>query len=332
MQGFIDEEESKEIGETVYLYPTVKWNDLQLRDTSSQKQMLVQLHDKGLISSQTLLEEFDMDYDQEIERIREEAINVGPGGQMGGGMPGGDMGGGMPGGMDMGGGMPGGMDMGGGMPGGMPGGDMGGGVPGGMPGGMGGAAAPMGAAAGGMNPPLKVEKRGKGNGPQEQAPPEPQPMLKLTKLEGRMHKMLMNLGLPPEYKMFAQYKVAIAGEQQPYVIDFAIPSIGMGLEADGNIWHDQADSKAHDIQRDQKLSNIGWRILRFNEEAIEERIDAVRDVVIKNIKDSIKQRKSAEDGEMIKVANEISEGDPTKLIYKKVELDNNLGHMYLIGT
>jgi len=32
------------------------------------------------------------------------------------------------------------------------------------------------------------------------------------------------------------------------------------------------------------------------------------------------------------VANEISEGDPTKLIYKKVELDNNLGHMYLIGT
>ena len=72
--------------------------------------------------------------------------------------------------------------------------------------------------------------------------------------------------------------------------------------------------------------------MRFNEEAIEERIDAVRDVVIKNIKDSIKQRKSAKDGEIIKIANEISEGDPAKLIYKKVELDNNLGYMYLIGT
>jgi len=328
MQGFIDEEESKEIGETVYLHPTIKWNDLQLRDTSSQKQMLVQLHDKQLISSQTLLEEFDLDYDQEIERLREEVIQIGPGGQMGGGgMPGGMGmgGGGMPGGMDMGGGMPGGMDMGGGMPGGMPGGDMGGGMP------MGGGAPGMGAAAGGMEPPLKVEKRGKGNGPQEQEP-QPQPMLKLTKLEGRMYKMLMNLGLPPELKTFAQYKVPVAGEQQPYVIDFAIPNIGMGIEADGSIWHDQADSKAHDIQRDQKLSNVGWRILRFNEEAIEERIDAVRDVVIKNIKDSIKQRKSAEDGEMIKIANEISEGDPAKLIYKKVELDDNLGYMYLIGT
>jgi len=226
------------------------------------------------------------------------------------------------------------------MPGGIPGmgGDMGGGMPGGMGGGMGGdmgggMPGGMGAAAGGMNPPLKVEKRGKGKSPQEQAEPVVQPMLKLTKLEGRMYKMLMNMGLPPEYKTFAQYKVAVAGEQQPYVIDFAIPNIGVGIEADGHVWHEQADSKAHDIQRDQKLSNIGWRILRFNEEAIEERIDAVKEVVIKNIKDAIKQRKKAEDGGIIKTANEIIQtADPSNLIYERVDLENNLGYMYLIGT
>ena len=212
------------------------------------------------------------------------------------------------------------------MTGGIPGGDMGG-MPGGMGGGMPGG---MGAAAGS---PLKVEKRGKGKTPHEQAEPEVQPMLKLTKLEGRMYKMLMGLDLPSQYSTFAQYKVAVAGEQQPYVIDFAIPNIGMGLECDGKIWHDQVDSKAHDIQRDQKLSNIGWRILRFNEEAIEEQIDAVRNVVVKNIKEAIKQRKKAQDEGIIKTANEIVQtNDPSKLIYKKVDLENNLGYMYLIGT
>ena len=38
MQGFIDEEESKEIGEPKYLYPDLVWNDLQLRDKTNRIQ------------------------------------------------------------------------------------------------------------------------------------------------------------------------------------------------------------------------------------------------------------------------------------------------------
>ena len=98
MQGFIDEEASKLADKTVYLYPKIKWNDLQLRDKTNKLQMFMQLHDKGLISTETLLNEFDMDYDQEIERIRNQQAVSSPGGPAGAGgaMPGG-AGGGMPG-------------------------------------------------------------------------------------------------------------------------------------------------------------------------------------------------------------------------------------------
>ena len=130
MQGFVDKEKSKEYDKPKFLYPKLKWNDLNLRDNSNKIQILMQGYDKQLISGQTILEELDLDYDTEVRRIREEQALVsqagmfmgGPGamGSMGGPM--GDMGGGM-----MGGPSPtelGGMPMGGGMGG--PMGDMGG--------------------------------------------------------------------------------------------------------------------------------------------------------------------------------------------------------------
>jgi hypothetical protein len=73
MQGFIHEEDTKEAGETVYLYPTIKWNDLNIRDDTQKKQQMIGLHDSGIISTRTLADMFDLDYDQEIERRREEA-------------------------------------------------------------------------------------------------------------------------------------------------------------------------------------------------------------------------------------------------------------------
>ena len=82
MQGFIDEEESKEFGETVYLYPRIKWDDLRLRDNTNQLQMFLQMQQSGLISAQTLLEEFDLDYDLEVERIRNEQVQAMQNGQL----------------------------------------------------------------------------------------------------------------------------------------------------------------------------------------------------------------------------------------------------------
>ncbi len=37
-------------------------------------QILMQLHDKGLISTRTLLGEFELDYDKEVEQIREQCL------------------------------------------------------------------------------------------------------------------------------------------------------------------------------------------------------------------------------------------------------------------
>lgn len=64
-------------GETKYIYPTVKWDDLKLRDNSNQIQIAVQLRGTGDLSAQTVLEMLDVNYDQEVERLRmEQAANT----------------------------------------------------------------------------------------------------------------------------------------------------------------------------------------------------------------------------------------------------------------
>jgi hypothetical protein len=128
------------------MYPRVKWNDLRLRDNTNQMQMFIQLQQSGIISQQTLLEQFDLDYDIEIERIRSEQVNAMQSGQLAGGAGGAGGGlGGLGGLGGMGGGagaMPADLGGAGGMPGGAPGeaGAAGGGMPG-MDMGMGGAQA-----------------------------------------------------------------------------------------------------------------------------------------------------------------------------------------------
>jgi len=301
MQGFVDEEETKEVGETVYLYPTLIWNDLQLRDKTNRIQTLMQMYDKGMVSAQSVLEEMDLDYDSEVEKIREEQLMATANGMVAG-MGGGDAMGGAPMGGGMGGGMP--PDMGGGMEG-MPGGDMGGGMPGGdmgggMPGGMPGGAPPMGAAASGGELPVIGKRGSKRQEEEEQAPP-PQ-MIKLTKLEQKMFKTLSALDTP--HDLFAQYQIKVPGEQRPYAMDFAYPKIGVGVEVDGAIWHEREDFKQRDLQRDQKLANVGWRVLRFNEDAVNENMDAVRDTIIKHMADASKSsKKAAEEGKTIKTAS-----------------------------
>jgi very-short-patch-repair endonuclease len=284
MQGFVDEKETRDAGETVFLYPKLVWNDLQLRDKTNKIQTMMQLYDKGLMSGDTILEELGYDFDVEVEKMRDEQMTASAQGMLPGGEGGGNMGtmgmgsplGGAPGG-EMGG------DMGGPEGGGMgaPGGDMGGGMgaPGApMGGGMGGA---PGAAAASALP--KITKKGKGSD-QEQEPEAPPQMIKFTKLEQKMYKILQGVEAP--HDIFGLFKVDVPGEKQPYVIDFAYPDIGLGIEADGAMWHEQEDRQARDKVRDEKLANMGWRILRVDEDAIDSHLEAVRDQVIQNIKEA----------------------------------------------
>lgn len=126
-------------GQEEVIYPTIKWDDLKLRDNTSKLQTMQAINQAGSLSTQTLLEELDVDYDQEVERLRfEQSANMIStpdanitGGGMGGGYGGGGAGGG--------GGMP---DLGG----------MGGDAAGGATPEMGGEAG-MGGDMGGMAPP-----------------------------------------------------------------------------------------------------------------------------------------------------------------------------------
>lgn len=312
MQGFVDEKKSKELNKTVYLYPTIKWEDLQLRDKSSRLQMLMQLFDKGLISAEYLLDEFDIDYDQEVERRRDEQMSqmAGQGAAgAGGAPPGGPMGGGggPPMGDPMGGAGPPGMDPSGGMAAGGAGGPpMAGGAPmGGAPAGGG-----MGASAGGG----RVYKKGKAPKAQKQddAPHQTPTVIPLTKIEQKVWKLLQNMRVP--YKLYGQFKQPIQGQSQPYVMDFALPELGIDIEADGAIWHEQEGAKERDAARDRKLASYGWRVIRFNEEAINSQLDEVQRVIEQNIKEAAEERfskrKKAFSTEDIKYAMAEAEYEP----------------------
>lgn len=297
MQGFIDEEASKELGQTVWLYPTIKWNDLNLRDKSQLQDKLLALHDKMILSSRTLLESFGFNYDQEIKRLRYEQVAVGPQGGMLGGMQGGGgmMGGGGGGGMGGPGGAMGGPGM---MPGmGGPGGGGGGGMggPGGGAGGMDsmgigpGMMPPTGPMAGGP----KVMKKGKGN---ESAEDQIIPMVpvKLTGPEQDMAEMLVDvasvLRISPQM-IRVQFPVENPTGGKPFPIDFAFPNLKVGVECDGKIWHDNPEQAAHDKERDQLLAMRGWTILRFDDKTIDEAPQAVKSVVSRYLTQAFEKQK-----------------------------------------
>lgn len=287
MQGFIDEDASKDLGDIIYVYPEIKWNDLKIRDDTQRKQQYLGLHDAGILSTQTLSEIFDLDYDQEIERKREEAsIQMSLGGGMQGAM--GGMAGG-PGGMPpmppMGGG-------GGGMPP-MP--PMGGGPAGGGPAGAGGApevpggTPPVAASTMAHGTTGKILKRKtkrsverKQDLQKQQQFAYPAPQVQLTSIERILWRKLFNdtaVNIP--FPKYSQYKVANT-EGQPYVIDFAIPNLKIGIEADGAL-HQLPENKVRDTERDKKLARKGWLILRFNEREIENKTEQVIQTIMKYV-------------------------------------------------
>ena len=115
--------------------------------------------------------------------------------------------------------------------------------------------------------------------------------IRLTKLEQKMYKILNSMEIPEA--LFAQYSVHLPGESQPFSLDFAYPRIGIGIESDGKPFHEQEDFKQRDLQRDQKLAKVGWRILRFREDAIEDQPDMVRDIIYENVKRAQESLKKA---------------------------------------
>lgn len=331
-QGFVDEEvdqrDAEEDGEDEYVYPRIKWHSMHLRDQQQHRTFVLQLYEKGLLSAQTVLETFDFDPDQEIERKRWDAVQMMALGQ---GM--GEMGVQPPGGGGEAGGMGGGF---GGMPS-MPGGEGGGGggLPG-MEGGGGGGAAgsPISApaAGGGAPPAMSTSKVSLATSAQnistDQGPANPtnyggrilkqrtrekldmakQKMYRevsqskedidpstlpgMRDMKGRIvftkpERQLME-GLSEykkngliKYPIVPQYAVKFGSTEYP--IDFALPNLKLGIEADGEVFHSSPKQVSHDKERDMKLTQSGWTILRFKDSEIDKRLERVMSTIVKNI-------------------------------------------------
>ena len=315
-QGFVTKD--PDTGEDEYIVPKIKWHKMHLRDEQQQRTFVMQLYEKGLLSAPTVLEAFEYDPDNEIERKRYDmvqnlALGQSQGGQGApGGMGGGGGGGGMPPMGDMGGGMP-------GAPGGAPGGDMGGGMPGapgGAPGGgMGGAGggAPVVAKASSLSAQtvdpnqfggrvLKRRTRERLQTEQTKVFRQQQSQQRANSPVGKgqqqrdekgriiytkPERMLMEKLIQAQkdglirYRIQPQFRVT-SGEKE-YPLDFAIPQLKLGIEADGEMFHGQPDQEAKDKARDMVLGQQGWTIARFKDYEIEDYPQKVLQTIIQNI-------------------------------------------------
>lgn len=297
MMGFI---EKNEWGEMEYIYPRIKWDIMHLRDQQQMRTFILQLHEKGTISTQTMLKAFDIDYDQEVELLRyERAKGAASGGQqqgeMGAGFGGGG-GGGLPDLGGLGGEGGGGSDLGGGPEmGGAPGGDMGG-APGGDAGGGMGAAASSSVANirefGGKV--LKKRSREKiskfkdsvfrSRQKQDEASGYMRDDKGRIQFTGPERELLRELAASVKrgeirHNLQAQFPVQTSGEE--YTLDFAMPDIKLGIEVDGALFHSTDDQIASDKKRDAKLAQLGWTILRFTDKEVENKSRQVIDSIIK---------------------------------------------------
>ena len=313
-QGFIDEEYDGDDEDEKYIYPKIKWNRMNLRDQQQYRNFVLQLFEKGLLSAQTVLEAFDFDPDNEIEKKRYDALSAlataGPAGAGGmgggfGGAPGGGGGGGGGGG-DLGGLLGAGAPPGGGgeapisaPPGG--GGEMGGGAPAAGP--TASESSRMVVVAQATDPSqyggkiLKPQTREKLDREREkiykkkQTSPDGKGTVRdekgrviFTKCERQLIARLRQYqesGLI-RYQIVPQFRVQY-GSDQEFPIDFAIPNLKIGLEADGEIFHSSPKQVTHDHERDRKLAQLGWTILRFQDKEIEEKIEQVMSTVMKTI-------------------------------------------------
>jgi very-short-patch-repair endonuclease len=75
------------------------------------------------------------------------------------------------------------------------------------------------------------------------------------------------------HKIEAERQEFITVKQQNYFLDFAIycDKANIDVETDGDTWHANPEKAAEDRLRDNALSTVGWKVLRFGTQEIQER-------------------------------------------------------------
>ena len=100
-----------------------------------------------------------------------------------------------------------------------------------------------------------------------------------TSLEKKLYGMLMSINMP--YPLYAQYS---AGNTQDFQLDAAIPALRIGVEADGEIWHNNPEKIARDKRRDTDLASHGWIIVRFTDKELNDHPQDCINVIVNAIK------------------------------------------------
>lgn len=73
--GFYEEDEA---GTTKYIYPEIEFDDLSLKDNSAKMQTMIQAVTANMLPVQTLAEIMDLDWDEQVERMRyEQSMQLG---------------------------------------------------------------------------------------------------------------------------------------------------------------------------------------------------------------------------------------------------------------
>lgn len=83
------------------------------------------------------------------------------------------------------------------------------------------------------------------------------------------------------YSVVPQLSLNYGGREYP--VDFAIPPLKIAIEADGEMFHSSEEQIQSDRQRDAKLAQLGWTILRFKDSDIEKSIERVMQTIVKTI-------------------------------------------------
>lgn len=76
-------------------------------------------------------------------------------------------------------------------------------------------------------------------------------------------KLLYNLLVKRGYKENRDFMHLFPIESQPYILDFAFPNEKVGIECDGELWHEKCRNHEDDRIQDEYLRKNGWKILRF---------------------------------------------------------------------
>jgi len=115
-----------------------------------------------------------------------------------------------------------------------------------------------------------------------------------TSIEKKLYGLLLSLNMP--FPLYAQYSAGPTGD---YQLDAAIPSLNIGVEADGEIWHNNPEKIARDKRRDVELAANGWVILRFTDKELNDHAQDVMNVIMQAIRKKTGQSGSTPQEEII---------------------------------